>query len=277
MRLNFINQLTNTTVSLHHVYGHQDTCPRDRLEPLDSPATSDTSIDNEDFMMAPVMRRNKQLSRPAQLNIICDEIANEMARHVMDQSSPNNETLGMPLPGSKALVQIGTKLINSKLDHHLLRAAHSDELHCYCCVKYRWPHIILDAIAWEVIRLACANQSWSTLMHMSKIMHGWLPVMKLREWRGFSFLVRFGADLFILFSFPARSQFSKKMHVTTRGSSHFRPFLVSSFFDGLRYGYAVIPRPLHLHLTLATSASTMTKYCRSSSLVVTTIMDELRE
>lgn len=176
-----IKQLTHTTVSLHHVYGHQDTRSRDRSE-LDSPATSrpDSPTEfNADLTTTPSLQRHKQLSRPAQLNIICDEIANETARHVMDQSSPSNETLGMPLPGSKAIVQIGTKWITSKLDHHLLRAVHSNELRRYCRVKYGWPYTTLDAIAWEVIRLARAKRSKSTMMHTSKIMHGWLPVMHM--------------------------------------------------------------------------------------------------
>jgi hypothetical protein len=177
-----INQLAHTTVSFHHVYGHQDTRPRCRADPPDFPSTSNSvaSVDfAEDFEKDPPPSQGRCLSRPARLNILCDAIANETARHVMGQSSPNNDALGMPLPGSKALVRIGSTWITAKLDHHLLHAAHSDALRSYCRVKYGWPRIIMDTIAWDVIRLARANRSKATLMQTSKIMHGWLPVMHM--------------------------------------------------------------------------------------------------
>lgn len=141
-------------ISFHHVYGHQDTRHREG--------------------------RNKQQTLPlhALLNIECDQVANETAAAVQARDS-HLPTLQPPYPGSKALLRINGKWITTKLKEQIHKARHWDELWEYCKTKYHWTEEIMSSILWSAMRRARAGRTLPSMVHTSKLLHGWLPVMHM--------------------------------------------------------------------------------------------------
>ncbi len=181
------NGLQDTEMTFHHVYGHQDTRHRDTELDAALGSPSSLSCDSFDFdtpfedaaekrnTVAP--RRPQRLSREARVNIICDELANDTARSVAEAEGPLPPTLQPPYIGSKALFRIGNIWITSKLSHHIKIAAHENRLREYCMEKYEWSATTMHNISWDTIHLARKGRTPTQLMHTSKLLHGWLPVM----------------------------------------------------------------------------------------------------
>jgi ribonuclease HI len=139
-------------ISFHHVYGHQDTRHREG--------------------------RNKQrdLPTPALLNIECDQVANETSVAVSARES-HLPTLQPPYPGSKALLRINGKWITTKLKEEINRACHRDDLWEYCKTKHHWTEETMSSILWSALQKARAGRTFASMVHTSKLLHGWLPVM----------------------------------------------------------------------------------------------------
>lgn len=111
---------SGTQMTFHHVYGHQDTRQRDTS--LDHDTSSPSSISCSSFNFetmfdSPIEEHDPpnwdsslqtpRLSRAAQMNIICDEIANDTAWHVAAVEGELPLTLQPPYPASKAMLHIG--------------------------------------------------------------------------------------------------------------------------------------------------------------------------
>jgi hypothetical protein len=111
-----------TTVICRHIYGHQDS--RKRTTPAvlsDSPDS-----DSDDFASHPSIsdrsdpdgtspRRQHTLDTPTLINIACDRLATETSSTAL-QGAVNElmpSTLRYPLPGSRAMLCIGTTWITS--------------------------------------------------------------------------------------------------------------------------------------------------------------------
>ena len=179
--------LQNTEYSFHHVYGHQDTRHSDNGpdEILGSPSSLsctsfdfDTPFEDEPEQRPPQSTRAPpRLSRAARINIICDELANDTARSVAEADGPLPPTLQPPFAGSKAMFRIGNTWITSKLAHHINIAAHETRLREYCMQKYEWSASTMATISWETLHLARRGRTPTQLMHSSKLIHDWLPVM----------------------------------------------------------------------------------------------------
>lgn len=137
--------------TFHHVYGHQDTRRRD----TDGSAA---------------------LSRPAQLNIECDRIANETATAVQ-QRDTILPTLQPPYPGSKALLRINGTWITSQEKKSIQEACHRGKLWEYCKNKYDWSEETMSTILWTVLKKARKGRTLASMIRTSKVLHGWLPVM----------------------------------------------------------------------------------------------------
>ena len=174
-----------TTCSFHHVYGHQDTRHLAvKSDHLDSPSSnSEASLDfhtpfeEEGDVRRTVTSTPRRLSQAARMNIACDQLANDTARHVVEATHRLPLTLTPPYAGTRAMLRIGETWITSKLDSHIRRAAHEHNIREYCAGKYNWSPQLLDRIAWDIIGQARKGPTPTQNMQVSKLMHGWLPVM----------------------------------------------------------------------------------------------------
>ena len=176
--------LPDTTVTFHHVYGHQDT--RTRPQDNDLPSPSSVAHDPPDFdepFDAPhpaTPTRTQGLTRAALVNVACDTLANETAQHILTQDSPpEHSILQPPYKGSRALLKITGSWITGKMEKHITHAAHRTRIRDYCSRKYNWSEQIMDSISWDTIRRARAQITPTEFMHTSKVLHGWLPVMHM--------------------------------------------------------------------------------------------------
>ena len=130
---NFSGQAT-----FHHVYGHQDTRRRDRTG-------------------------SAALSRPAQLNIECDRIANETAAAVRQRDTAL-PTLQPPYPGSKALLRLNGIWITSHEKQYIQEACHRGKLWEYCKNKYDWSEETMKTILWTALKKARKGRTLSSMI-----------------------------------------------------------------------------------------------------------------
>jgi hypothetical protein len=84
-----------------------------------------------------------------------------------------------PLPGSLAGLRIGSTWITTNLTSEISKAHHSKAIREYCGLKYNWSNAVMGMIHWEVTRIARRRGSHTDFMRLSKLMHGWLPVMHM--------------------------------------------------------------------------------------------------
>ncbi len=176
--------LPDTTVTFHHVYGHQDTRTRPRDTDLPSPSlVANDPPDFDEPFDAPqpcTATRTPGLSRAALVNVACDTLANETAHHIFTQDNPPEHPILLPpYKGSRALLKLAGTWITGRMETHISHAAHQPRLRDYCSRKYHWSAQTMDLISWDTIRRARAKATPTEFMHTSKILHGWLPVMHM--------------------------------------------------------------------------------------------------
>ena len=174
--------MTHTQVEFSHVYGHQDTRGISTNRQDESPSSvSIVSMDfDQDFDDLP-RTSHPRLSRAARVNIICDAIAMDTA-HLVDDSTALDESLQIlqpPFPFSRALLKIGPTWITSDVNRHITHAVHELGLHTYCQDKYGWTPDVIQNIHWKVIMAARSRHTPASQIRISKILHGWLPVMHM--------------------------------------------------------------------------------------------------
>ena len=170
-----------TQVNFSHVYGHQDTRRAPTTWKNDSPSSiSVVSMDFDQDFDDPPPPVSTRLSRAARVNIICDEIATDTA-HLIDDSS-SAETLRIlqpPFPHSRAMLKIGSTWITADVGRHITHTAHANKLQQYCQDKYGWTEDVFKNIHWTLISAARSRHTPPSRIRISKILHGWLPVMHM--------------------------------------------------------------------------------------------------
>jgi hypothetical protein len=113
------------------------------------------------------------------LNIRCDKLTAEAATKVMQGTYPAITPISPPYPGTKALLQIGNLWITSHVPRHISLACHTNNAREYCMKKYHRSESTFNSVYWDGIECTCKCGTKTQLMHTSKIMHGWLPVMHM--------------------------------------------------------------------------------------------------
>lgn len=134
----------------------------------------------------PYLHTPKVLPVEAQVNVLCDRLATETSRAILDGGSSNGLPLVLqpPFPGSRAMLRIGKTWITSKLATHVYRARRTPAARVYCKQKYGWDDEILDSVNWPSIgrvRRRHKTLSYSKFRQSSRYMHGWLPTMHMRQ------------------------------------------------------------------------------------------------
>ena len=85
----------------------------------------------------------------------------------------------LPYPGTKALLWIGNLWIKSHVPRHISLACHTNNIQEYCMKKYHRSESTFNSVYWDGIECPGKCGTKTQLMHTSKIMHGWLPVMHM--------------------------------------------------------------------------------------------------
>jgi hypothetical protein len=160
-----------------HVYGHQDSKPRDRLPSISStdslPSLDSTPSGTSTYKQTLIMPNDENARR---LNILSDKLAGTAAQMALQGVYPQGPIATLPYPGSKALIRIGETWITSHIQKHVAYAYHSQAMQDYCMKKYSWSLWVYNSIDWDAIRRAWRRGTQTQLMHTSKLMYGWLPV-----------------------------------------------------------------------------------------------------
>jgi len=196
-------------VTLKHVYGHQDGRGKAKAEKKEKrrqeeyerrlqewedrsdPDSSESETEAEVHSMfnpqpscapsPPPKEDNEQKKVEVQVNIECDRIASETTATILAGGSPPDKTiLQMPYPGSKVMLRIGKTWITSKKE--IYRARRTKQMKSYCMEKYGWTSEVYDSVNWHSIKTVRAKLQRSGKMQTCKIMHGWLPVMHMRQY-----------------------------------------------------------------------------------------------
>ena len=154
----------------------------------DSPSPTDPDRPSG-LLPLPLPRRElgpKDLSDEAQMNVACDQIAEEAAKdHIADPQAPDISLLAPPYEGSKAMLKIDGTWITSHYGREIHRASKGPKIVKYCKKRHNWDQATVDLINWELIGKVRRKQKWHHFVHTMKIMHGWLPVMhNLGKYKG---------------------------------------------------------------------------------------------
>ena len=90
-------------------------------------------------------------------------------------------TTTLPYTGSRALLNIGGTWITTDSKPHILKSRWKHPIRRYCCKKYKWSPEVFNTFDWNAVKSARKSLTQTQLMQTSKIIHGWLPVMHMRE------------------------------------------------------------------------------------------------
>ena len=128
-------------------------------------------------------KSKKKLTLEAKINIACDELAIETSAAVLANGVPESlpSTLQLPYAGSKALLKLGKTWITSKYKSAIRKACWDARTKEYCTSKYEWSEETLDSVYWKSIGQVRRQMTKTKFMQTSKIMHGWLPTMHMRQ------------------------------------------------------------------------------------------------
>ena len=195
-------------VHTRHVYGHQDgkgkikadrATKRAREERLRNAQEWTAASDSEDsademvnaekklFNPAPMPSEEKDIGTSnttdeVQINIECDRIASETTQAVLKGGvSPPDPVISLPYAGSKAMFHIRGRWITSKVKTEIKRARRSPAIKVYMMEKYGWDNATFESIHWPSVLSVRSNMKQTQRMQSSKLMHGWLPVMHMRQ------------------------------------------------------------------------------------------------
>ena len=197
-----------TTVTCRHIYSHQDTrTPRTPVVFNDSTASHDpthiidlhrpSSTDNSSasdshtdsassVVPAPTptghaTHHTKHFDTPTAINIECDRIATETSAEALRGNVGDDlpPTITHPLPGSRALLRIGSTWITSHTRRHILWEQRAHLLRTHCMNRFGWDNSTFTGISWPIIRAVRRRCTHTQRMQSSKIMFDWLPVMHM--------------------------------------------------------------------------------------------------
>ena len=116
----------------------------------------------------------EQLSFPAQVNVLCDEMATTQL--LSQQSQADQRSLPCPLTPRHLPIELAYRgqIISSHYVRRLREAICLDRHRLFLQTKYKWDDVSWDAIAWESFA-QCANKSrLSHASFRSKLVHNWL-------------------------------------------------------------------------------------------------------
>ena len=213
------SQLNYPTV-FRHVYGHQDSkrpkksgagkpvnpfldqaAAEEEVQesPSDSESSNDSTctIDNAEQSVIDLFQLRPQtdpeeiptpcrpggvLPTEAKINIACDAMASGVTASVLDGTAePQQPLLQMPYRGSRAMFKIGGRWVTSHLKHEIYKAWRTKAMRTYCRKRYKWDDETFDLVNWDSVRTVRSQLTETKKMQTSKIMHGWLPIMHMRQ------------------------------------------------------------------------------------------------
>ena len=124
----------------------------------------------------------KGLTDEAQMNIICDEVAGDTTKAMLEGGVPPEViVLEPPYEGSKAMLRAGGRWVTSKYKQEIYRAHRLDPMKQYCKEKYGMTESIFNSIHWASVGSVRSRLSQTRFMQTAKIMHGWLPIGHMRK------------------------------------------------------------------------------------------------
>jgi ribonuclease HI len=149
-------------ITCNHVYGHQDGKNKAKS-------------------------RNKPMKQEVQMNIGCDELANDTVEAIMEAAgqAPLQPILQPPYEGSKAMLRIAGEWITSNIPKHIQWSHRIQTAKAYCMKRHKWRENEFDDVSWDSIESVRRRLPMEHQVRTCKIMHGWLPVMhNLGKWTG---------------------------------------------------------------------------------------------
>ena len=124
----------------------------------------------------------KGLTDEAQMNIICDEVAGETTKAMLEGGAPPDAiVLEPPYEGSKAMLKAGGRWVTSRYKQETYWAHRLDPMKAYCREKYGMTDEIFNSIHWESVGSIRSRLSQTRFMQTAKIMHGWLPIGHMQK------------------------------------------------------------------------------------------------
>jgi len=122
------------------------------------------------------------LRTEAKINIACDAIASGVTASVLEGTAePQQPLLQLPYRGSRAMFKIGGRWVTSHLKHEIYKARRTKAMRTYCRKRYKWDDETFDLVNWDSVRMVRSQLTETKKMQTSKIMHGWLPIMHMRQ------------------------------------------------------------------------------------------------
>lgn len=79
------------------------------------------------------------------------------------------------------MLRIRGRWVTSKIKKHLYNARRTGPARTYMLEKYEWSDEVFDSINWTSIGNVRRKLTYVRRMQTSKIMHGWLPIMHMRQ------------------------------------------------------------------------------------------------
>ena len=141
-------------ISTQHIKGHQD--------------------DHEEY---------DELPRPAQLNVLADELATQ-ALNEAQELSPGQAPRMIPLSNCGAYLIHNERYQTSKEEEVLQYALHEKEMDDYLRVRNEWTQDTVESIDWVAHHRALKRVDWNKKVFILKLSHRWLPTgAKMLTWK----------------------------------------------------------------------------------------------
>ena len=196
-------------VEIKHVYGHQDGAGRAKAEAAqkkqeeeyekqlkayeehpyphsDSSVSTITGTVNKIFNprpKEPVPPAHIQNEEDVLMNLESDRLASGTTAAVLaGGTAPSVPLITLPYKGSKALLRIGKKWITSKTKAEIYRGQRKKKMIQYCKERYNWSNQVVEMVNWDTVgTVRRGTKSRRSRRFTSKLMHGWLPIMHMRQ------------------------------------------------------------------------------------------------
>ena len=118
-----------------------------------------------------------------QINMACDIMASDTSKaHLESGLNASKPLLTLPYTGSKAMLRLGNRWITSNYKGAIHRARRTKAVRDYCNDRHKWKEGTFEMVSWESIGTVRGNMGNTKKMQTCKIMHGWLPIMHMRQW-----------------------------------------------------------------------------------------------
>ena len=124
-----------------------------------------------------------ELPRPAQLNVLADELAT-LALNEAHESSRGQAPNMIPLPNCGAYLIHNGQYQTSKEEQLLQFAIHEKEMDDYLRERNEWTQDTVEGIDWTAHHRALKRVDWNKKVFILKLSHRWLPTgTKMLTWK----------------------------------------------------------------------------------------------